>query len=91
MSAVPQVSILGLVLFSIFISDIDCGIEYILSKFANGTELRGAADTTEVRDAIQKHLARLEKWVHVNLMRSTRLNARCYTWVRTNLDMCTGF
>ena len=74
-SGMLQVSILGLVLFSIFISDIDCGIEYILSKFANGTELRGAADTTEVRDAIQKHLARLEKWVHVNLMRFKK--AKC--------------
>ena len=57
----------------------------------DNTKLNDAADTTEERDAIWRDQDKLEKWVHVNLMRSTRLNARCYTWVRTNLDMCTGF
>lgn len=49
-------SALSPVLFSIFVSDLADGAEWILSRFTDGTKLGGAADTPEGRAALWRDL-----------------------------------
>lgn len=44
----------------------DDRIEYMISKFADGTKVCGAVVTIERRNAIQGDLNWLEKWPHVD-------------------------
>jgi len=62
-------SLLGPVLFNIFVGNTDSGIECTLTKFANDTKLCGAVNMVERRDAIQRDPDRLERWARVNLMK----------------------
>ena len=52
---------MGPVLFNIFISDIDTGIECNISKTADDIKLSGETDAVERRDAIQRDLNRPPK------------------------------
>ncbi|GAB0190793.1 mitochondrial enolase superfamily member 1 [Grus japonensis] len=66
-SGVPQVFIL--VLFNVFINDLDVGLEGVVSEFADDTKLGGAVDSVKGGEALQRDLDRLGNWAITNRMR----------------------
>jgi len=62
LSGVPQGSVLGPILFLIYINDLDSGIKNWILKFADDTRIFGAIKNTDDQCMMQKDLNTLLQW-----------------------------
>ena len=67
-SGVPQGSVLGPILFTIYINDIDEDIRSKVAKFADDTKIGGPCKTIEAQNKIQTDINKLYNWSQKWLM-----------------------
>jgi ribonucleases P/MRP protein subunit RPP40 len=67
-SGVPQGSILGPLLFNVFINDLENDLVHKVLKFADDSKLWGKVDNFEERESMQNDLDKLGVWAQENRM-----------------------
>ncbi len=86
-SAIPQGSVLGPLLFIIYINDLDCDIVSKLVKFANDTKLGNRAAILDNVSNIQTDLNRIINWADTWQMTFNSSKCKVLHIVNANLNL----
>ena len=80
-SGVPQGSVLGPILFLIYINDLDDDVKSKISKIADDTKIANRVISLSQQQELQNDLNTLGKWAVDSQMFLTLINVKCFILV----------